>query len=161
MLNILSDFFADKLWDKLSDEYGFKPGMNAEGDWIKVPNLCKTYNLGKVWDEEQESLVNSILEELVEGEMYALDYQHDCFCFSPLEHIPFEYEYYDSERDCNVYFPTFYPNGDYHMFVTTDWKYGIFGHPWRKEIVIMGAELINKFDQNENFYKRRAKAKNR
>ncbi|MBR1670787.1 MAG: DUF2716 domain-containing protein [Butyrivibrio sp.] len=32
------------------------------------------------------------------------------------------------------------------LFISTDWKYGLFGHPWRKEIVVMGKELIRKLD---------------
>ena len=29
-----------------------------------------------------------------------------------------------------------------------EWKYGIFGHPWRNEIIVMGKELLEKFESN-------------
>ena len=88
-------------------------------------------------------------EELTDDEMYALDWQHDCFTFLPKEHIPFEYEEYDSDRKCQVYFPTYYPNGDYHFFVDKEWKYGLFGHPWEHEIVVMGEMLIEMFEKEK------------
>ena len=52
-------------------------------------------------------------------------------------------------RKCTVYFPTYYPNGDYHLFFDSDWKYGIFGNPWKKEIIVMGKNLIEKFESNK------------
>lgn len=48
-----------------------------------------------------------------------------------------------------MYFPTYYPNGDYHLFFDPDWNYGIFGNPWKKEIIIMGKILIEKFESNK------------
>ena len=61
----------------------------------------------------------------------------------------FEYEEYDSDRKCQVYFPTYYPNGDYHFFVDKEWKYGLFGHPWKHEIVVMGEKLIEMFEKEK------------
>ena len=89
------------------------------------------------------------MEELVSDKTYAFDWQHDCFTFSPKEYIPCDYEYYDTNRKCTVYFPTYYPNGDYHLFFDSDWKYGIFGNPWKKEIIVMGKNLIKKFESNK------------
>ena len=74
--------------------------------------------------------------------MYALDWQHDCFLFDPNERIPTGYEYHDDARNCNVYFPDYYPDGDYHFFVSKDLAFGLYGHPWRKELIVVGEELI-------------------
>ena len=52
------------------------------------------------------------------------------------------YEYYDDERECNVYFPEYYPDGDYHFFASKDWEFGLYGHPWRKELIVVGEELL-------------------
>lgn len=81
--------------------------------------------------------------------MYALDWNHDCFEFSPMEDISMNYNYYDSDRQCQVYFPTYYPDGDYYFFFDGTWNYGIFGQPWRNEIIIMGKELIKRFEKNK------------
>ena len=34
-------------------------------------------------------------------------------------------------------------------FFDPDWNYGIFGNPWKKEIIIMGKILIEKFESNK------------
>ena len=79
--------------------------------------------------------------------MYALDYHHEALIFSPYEDIPLDYFYYDEERDCNVYFPSFYPNGDYYFFSSFDFKTGLYGHPWKEEIIVCGEELIREFEK--------------
>lgn len=149
-MNIISQDIEDILWDKLYNEYSFSPKMiDKKIEWIKLPGESKVYRKYTPWTEEQENIINSFLEDLVDGEMYALDLEHVCFIFSPKEHIPFEYGYYDPDSKCNVCFPTYYPNGDYHLFFDKEWKYGIFGHPWKNEIVVMGKKLIEKFNKRK------------
>ncbi len=80
--------------------------------------------------------------------MYALDWKSDCFLFNPNERIPTGFEFYDDSRNCNVYFPEYYPDGDYHFFVSKDWALGLYGHPWRKELIVTGEELILAIEKN-------------
>ena len=147
-MKIIPQNTENLLWNKLYNEYKFTPKIHGQFEWIKIPNENKTYHKDTPWTDEQEYLINSFLEELVSDEVYAFDWQHDCFLFSPKEYIPFDYEYYDTNRKCNVYFPTYYPNGDYHLFFDPDWNYGIFGNPWKK-VIIMGKILIEKFESNK------------
>lgn len=149
VLNIISNDTENFLWNKMYDVYKFKPGTDHQCEWIQIPCESKVYYKDTPWTAEQESIINSCFEELTDDEMYALDWKHDCFTFSPKEHIPFEYEEYDSDRKCQVYFPTYYPNGDYHVFVDKEWKYGLFGHPWKHEIVVMGEKLIEMFEKEK------------
>ena len=137
------------LWDKLNNEFKFKPGTDSTGEWIIVPGDTKKYHKAIPWNEEQEKIISSILKEIGLKKMYALDWQHDCFEFSPMEDISMNYNYYDSDRKCQVYFPTYYPDGDYYFFFDSTWNCGIFGHPWRNEIIVMGAELIKRFEKNK------------
>ena len=44
----------------------------------------------------------------------------------------------------NAYFPEFYPDGDYYFFVQRDLKWGYLGHPWRREIWLFGAPLVER-----------------
>ena len=149
ILKIIPQNTENLLWNKLYNEYKFTPKIHGQFEWIKIPIENKTYHKDTPWSDEQEHLINSFLEELVSDKMYAFDWQHDCFTFSPKEYIPCDYEYYDTNRKCTVYFPTYYPNGDYHLFFDSDWKYGIFGNPWKKEIIVMGKNLIKKFESNK------------
>ena len=66
-----------------------------------------------------------------------------------MEDISMNYNYYDPDRQCQVYFPTYYPDGDYYFFIDSTWNCGIFGHPWRNEIIVMGKELIKRFEKNK------------
>ena len=60
------------------------------------------------------------------------------------------FEYFDETRECNVYFPTYYPDGDYHFFFDKNFEIGLFGHPWLREVFVLGEKLIQKFDSNKN-----------
>lgn len=80
-MHIISREIESICWNKLYSEYKFKPGIDSQNEWIKIPDESKTYH----------------------------------------KNIPCEYEYYDYGRKCQVYFPTYYPNGDYHLFFDKDW----------------------------------------
>ena len=132
------------LWDRVFHEYGFDREQEA---WLRPPLPYKKYRLAQLWTEEQERTVNSIFKALCPGKMYALDWQHDCMIFSPAEEIPLNFSFYDKERDCNVYFPSYFPNGDFYFFLSADWRLGLFGHPWRSEIYVVGDALTAAFDR--------------
>ena len=150
VVKVISEEMTNEQWDIFYDKYSFNPSINDDGkDWISIPFENKKYSLNTIWIKEQEELINRFFENLIGREMFALDWQHDCFTFSPKEHIPFGFEYPDSERNCQVYFPTYYPNGDYHFFYDKDWNYGLLGHPWRKQIIVIGKELIEKFEEHK------------
>ena len=104
-------------------------------------------NVDCYFSEEQEKIINSIFCKVHPQDMYALDWQHDCFIYNPCEEIPLNYWFYDTKRDCNVYFPSYYPDGDYHFFASFDWQIGLYGHPWKKEIIVVGENLIHEFEK--------------
>lgn len=106
------------------------------------------FKLKTMWNENQEKIVNTIFKELSDDDIYALEWQSDCFEFNPNENIEYEYHYHDDERNVEVYFPTYYPNGEYYFFIAKDFSYGMFTHPWKKQIYIWGKKLIEKINQN-------------
>lgn len=145
---ILDKELHDQLWDRMLGEYHFSPPWDKSP--FSFPHPYKLYRLGKyTWTQEQETRINSIFETLVpqDGYLYALDWNHDCFTYNPRERIPLYYHYYDEKRDCNVYFPSYYPDGDFYFFIASDWSFGMLGHPWRKELYLWGDELIAHFEQ--------------
>ena len=148
---ILDEKLYNNIWDKINKEFNFTPSIDINVEPFKFKINYKVYKLQSVWNEEQEKIVNNILKEMSNEDIYALSYQHDCFEFNPSEEIGLEYNYYDDIRNCVVYFPSCYPNGEYNFFISKDFSYGFLGHPWRKEIYIFGDILINKFkNQKEN-----------
>ena len=87
ILRVISKDEAIILWDKLNSEFKFKPGTDITGEWIIIPGDTKKYHKATPWSEEQEKIINSILKELGLEKMYALDWNHDCFEFSPMENV--------------------------------------------------------------------------
>lgn len=137
---ILDDNMYTEIWDTIKIKFNYPQSFSYNGDY-------KSFKISSLWNEQQENIVNEILKRMANKNIYALDWQHDCFIFNPYDNIPMNTEWYDNERECNVYFPTYYPNGDYHAFVAMDYTYGIFGYPWSEEIYIVGEKLINLFNE--------------
>jgi hypothetical protein len=87
--------------------------------------------------------------------MYALDWQHTCFRYNPRVKNVIEYPVFIvDERYCgggyNVYFPKFYPDGDYYFFIAKDFRWGYFSHPWLKKVWVFGNDLMLLFDEMAN-----------
>ena len=148
--SIMNKELEKSVWDKICNEFKFFPEhMAAPYPWIEPPAPFKKYQLdfsavGTQWDR----LMNSLFVQMGSSELYALDWQHDSFVFSPRDYWKLVKEYHDDVRDSNVYFPHFYPDGDYYFFVDPQWKYGLFGHPWLKQIAVFGDELIDHVDRH-------------
>ncbi|MBD5093657.1 MAG: DUF2716 domain-containing protein [Subdoligranulum sp.] len=145
----------DRIWDKVQHEFHFSPygspyGCTDQSPWISFPFPCKKYRLDRLFSEEQEKIIRSIFRNINPREMYALDWQHGCFLYDPREEIPFGYWFHDATRNCNVYFPSYYPDGDYHFFASLDWSIGLYGHPWREEMIVAGEALIREFERVQN-----------
>lgn len=135
----------DAISDRVYDELCF---CSQSEDWLSPKGAYRKYRLDKYWEEPQDRLVRDILIKAGLREMFAVDIHHDYFFFDLLENIPYWYTFLDPERNCTVYFPSFYPDGDYHFFFNEDISCGLFGHPWRKEIYVLGEGLIQLFDEN-------------
>ena len=136
------------IWDKICYDFQFYPSCEINSKpWLSLPMSYKKYHLNGFFTEEQEKIVNSIFCRVNATNMYALDWRHDCFIYNPCEEVPLDYWFYDAERNCNVYFPSYYPDGDYHFFVSFDWSIGLYGHPWKKEIFVVGDQLITEFER--------------
>jgi len=139
------------IWDKIYNDFLFSPSYDAGPDlWLTVPEISRRYRLSSVFSEEQEKMINSFFCKVNAEDMYALDWQHDCFIYNPCEEIPLDYWFYDAGQNCNVYFPSYYPDGDYHFFASFDWSLGLYGHPWRREIIVVGEELIQEFERAQS-----------
>lgn len=145
---ILDNDKYNAIWDKICRDFLFLPSCKTNNDlWLSLPVKNKKYRLNCYFSEEQEKIINSIFCSINAKDMYALDWQHDCFIYNPCEEIPLNYWFYDTDRNCNVYFPGYYPDGDYHFFVSFDWSLGLYGHPWKKEIIVAGENLIQEFEK--------------
>lgn len=149
MIKIIDEKVEKEIWDYIFKKYKFNPSAKIEElpFIFDVKVIC--YKLKSLWNEEQELIINDFFNKISCNEIYALDYYHDCFEYNPHYYNEIKKQCYDQSRDCNVYFPSYYPNGDYFFFVSKDFIYGLLGHPWREEIYVFGEALIEQFKQNE------------
>ena len=137
-----------RVWDRIYKEFSFCPSVDTQITPFQFKMDYRTYKLSQFRWEQAEGLIEQILRSISNQEIYALDWQHDAFLYLPGENRGTEW--YDDARMCNVYFPSYYPDGDYYFFIAQDFSYGIFGHPWRKELYFFGEKLIAEFEKCED-----------
>ena len=141
---ILDDNEYSDIWHTIYQDFHFYPTTNIDAVPFRLPGEYAVFRLNRVWDDRQEQLVREIMLRMYgDCELYALDWQHDCFTYRPGEQIPIRYHYYDGGRDYNVYFPTYYPDGDYHFFLDKTLSSGLLGHPWQKKLYVLSGPLID------------------
>lgn len=150
-MRLLTQEENDEIWARVIGELQFCSFATVRGEkWMDIPVEHKVYHLPeyRCWSEEQEKIVNSIFKQITDGNLYALDWQHDSFLYSPHEDIGYFCNYYDEDRNCQVYFPEYYPNGDFHFFMDENRRFGMFGNPFNHELIVYGDELIKRFDEH-------------
>lgn len=60
--------------------------------------------MNSVWNDNQERKVNDIFKKISDGDLYALNWNHDCFEYNPNENIKANYHYHDIDRDVEFFF---------------------------------------------------------
>ncbi len=137
-----------EVWNRVYDEFGFHPGMNEPRPFdIKVPHAV--YFIGKMTEERIDVMEKTawiIFARISNGNIYALDWQHSALLYDPRNPVEKKVFWVDNENywggGYNVYFPSFYPDGDYYFFIAENFSFGWLGHPWRQEVRIFGEKLL-------------------
>lgn len=152
----------DLIWKKVYDKLKFKPSSVYRGHSLtsnlpfQIEGKYAVYSIEQMTDSQidtMQEVIGQILAETVkEGErMYALDWQHSAFLFNPMNKEEQRSVYIEDdaapEDGYDVYFPSFYPDGDYYFFIDEFFRFGYLGHPWRQEIWVFGDELTDKTDE--------------
>lgn len=141
----------DLAWRFMYDHLGFRPSINPL-NWpgIKEPSPSETYSFGYIYQEailaeqleiELNGKVLLALQKILHsGEhLIVLDWQHNCFYFDPTV----------CESDNLDSWPVFVlPNGDYYIFLASDFRFGIFGHPWEQTICCFGSEFLEAIQED-------------
>ena len=152
----------DLVWNKVYERLKFRPSGSYRGDSMtsdlpfEIEGNFAVYKIEKMSDSQIDSMQDMIREAFVsvtekDKRMYALDWQHSAFLFDPRNREEQKSFWKEDERyfggGYNVYFPSFYPDGDYYFFIGEDFEYGYLGHPWRQEIWVFGNNLIEKIEE--------------
>lgn len=145
----------DEVWDKFYQSFSFHP--SADNSIVPfeftIPTDIYDISTSPIWGNNKDinekirlSLIKCMKEDAY---MYALDWKHTGFRYNPRIIDHFEYPVfikYDKPiknehvnwEGFNVYFPTFYPNGDYYFFIAKDFSWGYLTHPWQEKAFVFG-----------------------
>lgn len=161
---ILTDEQSRSIWDRVYNEFDFKPNSKDNSHSFDTPlpfKIKKEYmvysieNMTEKQIDKMDLILKKCFSELTaEGrKMYALDWQHTSFIYDPKiepeQEIQWKNGQFISDERYSgggymAYYPSFYPDGDYYFFIEENFEFGLLGHPWRREIWIFGTELIQK-----------------
>ena len=143
----------DELWDAFYEKFAFRPSVkSAEWPGIQEPLDSRTFSIRSFWQlsstkfDRQEKEMNSwglsLLRNSVDGEsdwLYVLDWQHTCYRFFP-------WKSFDLDEFGN--WPvSFYPDGDYSIFLGKEFEWVIFGHPWEETICFIGQCVLDELEK--------------
>lgn len=158
----------EEIWDKIYSLFDFSPDYyNKTQSPFKFPKSVKkvkAYDISRAYEllnphdadgnyrtTVQIEILKTIFAECMDndGFIYALDWHHSCFKYNPRINEPYGfYMTYNSMPDTKAYYPFFYPNGDYYLFVSKDFKWGYFTHPWQKKVWIFGKKIVKLIEKN-------------
>lgn len=126
----------DEVWNEFESRFKFIPNYYERLlPAITEPTPSLVYKLALSPTDEEIDELSSYFKALfcqaVESSqlMYALDWQHASYKFSPqqgYDNLPI----------------SIYPDGDYSIFLGPQMTFGTFGHPWQNILCIFGEELV-------------------
>lgn len=159
----------DYVWNSVMDRFKFNPRYNSSNNdlpFLKLPELFQVYEMhlftsylkdkSIIINEDyynvfNEHITNIFIKCMANDEfLYALDWQHTCFRYNPKssEKMPHMLE----TNGYNIYFPDFYPDGDYHFFIAKDFSWGYFTHPWTQELWVFGEDMVEEIKKVPPIY---------
>jgi hypothetical protein len=157
---ILSDAEYDNVWNEITNQFHFYPSMDTKQSPFRFQIPVDAYDIGDYSKWYQKETINNEIMKAIFIEcmgdddfMYVLDWQHTCFKYNPRIDTVIEYPVFVADEryehgGYNVYFPEFYPNGDYYFFIAKDFRWGYLTHPWLKKAWVFGGDLMCLFEKN-------------
>ncbi|MDR1131764.1 MAG: DUF2716 domain-containing protein [Oscillospiraceae bacterium] len=150
----MSDDEQEKVWEKAESIFKFESQIgkvflaNIDFDVYAIPD----YRIWQGSDKMNRLIRKCFISCMDEASyIYALDWNHACFRFNPrITYAPEQPVFAADSRysggGYNIYFPEFYPNGDYYFYISTDFSWGYLSHPWQKSVFIFGDKLKKQID---------------
>jgi hypothetical protein len=141
---VLPEAEYQRVWDRFYSEFDFRPSMSP-CTWpaIKEPVASTTWSLATLSDqppyERLDRLVEAVKHGLAScvgphGTLFALDWQHTSYRFAPQE---------VGGPGQKAWPLSPFPDGDYYIYLSEDFRIGSFGHPWEESICLFGQELLD------------------
>jgi len=161
---ILSDEEDALVWARVNAQLHFNRRSMVNGlPPFQMPVPFDLYDLRRsqlvAEDDAANRWVRTAFAECLGGDdfMYALDLDHTSFRYNPRIEDQMEYPVFVADArhqpwgGYNVYFPKFYPDGDFFFFLADDLRWGYLTYPWLDQAWVFGERLRELFrEQAEN-----------
>jgi hypothetical protein len=146
----LSQAVRRSVWDEFYAKFQFRPSVHPQ-QWpgICEPTPFRTYDITGVRNDPNRDVLETqfeitcllALRKAVSPNawLYAMDWQHQCYYFSPHQ-----------AKVGDWWAISALPDGDYHIFLSRDLAFGWFGHPWEETICVFGEPLVNTLGRRMN-----------
>ncbi|MBP9477974.1 MAG: DUF2716 domain-containing protein [Sebaldella sp.] len=153
---VLEENESDQIWENVHKKFNFNPkGKSSLSPFtFTIPvDVYNIHDLSQKYETAKKILISSFVKCMNNDEyMYALDWQHTDFRYNPRITTPKEDTFIADERyhggGYNVYFPSFYPDGDYYFFIAKDFTWGYLTHPWLEKAWVFGNQFRDYIRQN-------------
>lgn len=160
---ILSSQLEDELWEVIYQRFSFEPDYYAEDSRYTVKEPHDLYSCNDVFtiadsDPNWRETIRAIFCACLKSQeyMYVLDWQHTGYKYYPQvktrkEKSTFIVDKNYEHEGYNVYFPEFYPDGDYFLFFPKDLTWGYLTDPWRQHIFVYGEQLRKEIQKKAQY----------
>ena len=151
--SLLDEEENDRIWDRVMEELRFQPSIRVEQPPFQLPvpwvvHGLAYYPVDAQGKEFEDTVCQALITSLGDDPWcYALDWHHEGYRYDPRRPLEVRSFWVEDARyqhgGYNAYFPGPYPDGDYHFYLQRDLNWGYLGHPWRRELWLFGAPLID------------------
>lgn len=145
----------DRVWDQFYAEFDFRPSTDAKlFPAIREPRPSVTWSIESAWSDpdplmrQTHSAFNEAMLALFKqvisesASLIVLDWHHPGYRFLPYKHSGSFVPTRHAKGEPATWEVPVLPDGDYYIFLSEDFRFGTFGHPWESSICVWGAELL-------------------
>ncbi|MFD0329046.1 DUF2716 domain-containing protein [Streptacidiphilus monticola] len=143
---------SSEVWDRFDAAFSFRPSI-VDFPGIREPAPSVTWNLASVQTRpgggERPAFVEVVEDALAActppGQcLFILDWQHTSYALRPDLPPTDMFLPHALEGRARPGWPRSpYPHGDYCIFLSEDFTFGSFGHPWEPSLCLFGEALLD------------------
>ncbi|WP_328408637.1 DUF2716 domain-containing protein [Nocardia sp. NBC_00403] len=143
---LFDDREYDALWNRFYAEFEFRPST-ATSPGITEPTASATWHLGvlDLTDAEHDGVEQ--LQRIIRAGLLACHRPGEVLYWLDWQHVGYRF---DPSRVGGAGRPDWpgsaYPDGDYHIYATPDFRLGTFGHPWEYTVCVFGDQLLSEVE---------------
>jgi hypothetical protein len=151
-LRRLTDRESREVWDRFDGEFDFKPSMYVFPA-ITEPVPSVTWSLDALHDDPSDRQLDHVVRVVHDGlaastppgtALLVLEWQHTSYRLRP--DLPASDMFLPDALGSNFrrgWPRSPYPDGDYPIYLSEDFTFGTFGHPWEHSLCVFGTDLLN------------------